>query len=240
MIFTVRFVIFRLLFRWDEKPVTMKKCLLFLALTMLCVACGCPPDIRLGNVTMQSGSFWPYSGKDELIFENNRGESVTFITDESSNQGVRLRKEVLCYKSPLDKQESYYQADVGHFQSFKALRTDYFLGLAVNLNVQADLNTSPVDTVFFEQLSVSVYSRGQVSNGGYFSMLTSPRGASPAKLPGYARSPHVIADTVLGNRRFQDVYTDRTNPSLFYTKKEGLVAIRTTEVTWTLKSLTRR
>lgn len=202
--------------------------------------CGCPPDVRLGNLTLQSGSFWPYSGKDELIFENARGESVTFITENFSNQGYRLRQETLCDEGVLDRQEAYYQPNVGYFQSFKALRTDHFLGLSLNLTIQNDLNTAPADTVFFEQLSVSVYARGQMPNGGYFAMLTSPRGTVPNRIPRYVLPPRVIADTVLGGRRYQQVYTQPQNPTHFYTKKEGLVALRTADVTWTLRSFTRR
>jgi hypothetical protein len=210
---------------------------------LMLAGCGCPGDVQVGSVRLLSGSFWPYSGNDELVFENKEGEVVTFVTSGYSTRANPLTYEVLCQRWPWAPQQSYYLPDVGYTQTFKSGNYyDQLTGLSVTLNVESDLAAAPPDTVFFEVCRLRVDSRQTIGNGGgTFSFLTSLRGQPPARFSRYERLRfRVIPDTMLGNRRYTQVYTQRGVPSLFFTREQGLVAIRTEFTTWTLKRLTRR
>lgn len=207
------------------------------------LGCGCPKDVYLGTLVLNSPSFWPYTGRESLTFATDRGQRLILVADDYSEEGTRQRQAILCDEGVFDRQETYYRADRTYHFSFKAASNPEFFGASINLFLTQDLNRAARDTVFYEVLSVNVYANGLKNQEGTLNVLTNDRGhaRTPGAIPAYVRAFRFIPDTLIGNTKYQNVYTRSASPSLLYSRERGLVAIRTAnDEWWHLKEINRR
>lgn len=215
---------------------------------------GCPPDENLGKLNLVSPDFAPYKGNETLTFTNAAGSRLTLSNYEYTGraQERQLVLSMPCYKSEQLRQQIYYitpQVSV----SYRTAKTDlsgsiyYSYGIE-DLRVDPDVRSNRPDTVLAEVLTI--YNNFTKPNTP-LQVLASDRGnRSKFNLTASQYNPYpgfvayrTISDTVINGRAYKDVLCSTqtlnalqsaASPTLYFTRKEGIIAFKDDRQWWYL------
>lgn len=185
-----------------------------------CEGCTCPPNVKLGDVKMLTPSFFSLKGGETLKYINSKKEIIT-LTDSSEKQiENQIIVESLCAKPPISNQFSYYSGTPSY--NFRYVNTQENLRLEFSFRT---LNTQqlPKDTVLYDYLNTGVSSMRKSTNLG---ILVSDRGnrkiIEPSRLKIFENIKMV--DTTLNGRKYEHVFYNKTDKSILYAEKIGLIS----------------
>lgn len=196
----------------------------------------CPPDVKLGEVSVKNTAFISYREGQLLTYVNASGNSLILKDTADKIESIPLTQESICSNTPLRGSHYYYDCLNARSLSLKPLK--YIPGLYNNYAISIRhevLNRQgpPADTLFYD--SFSAYNR---LNGGSVIIITNERG-NRAKFPinviSISQQYRLIADTVMNGTTYRDVYASVKNPTLFYSASLGVVAFKDKEEWWYLK-----
>lgn len=197
-----------------------------LSLTWLLFRCGCPPNIKLGEIRLMKPQFLGLSGTESMTYTNSvTGETLIFKGEPMQYNAEQLVTASLCAKPPISSQFSYYEIVPFASKRYKTGGTQYeeiYLYYKVFTPVQGD-TTSSIDL-----LSIS----GRQIN---MNILVSDRGkATVGSLPLISgiNQARVVADTIINNQRYQQVYCHVVKPTVCFTPTRGVIAYYRNEAWW--------
>ncbi|RYF78372.1 MAG: hypothetical protein EOO39_01620 [Cytophagaceae bacterium] len=192
--------------------------LVLISFSLLLGSCGCPPDVKLGEVRLIKPDFLQFSGAESLTYTNaTTSETSIFNGIDPGYNTSKLIVASLCSKPPISNQISYYESIPFATKIYRGKGVDYQLSYFYKTfdPVQGD-TTSYVDA-----LNIA---------GSRFSLniLVSDRGKPALKSTPLVKQQdqaRVIADTIINGKRYQQVYCHKdTPPSVFFTRDRGVVA----------------
>lgn len=215
----------------------MKKLYLFLALSIFLLAASCrkdcPPDQKIGEkpLTSKSLSFFPYKGRQKLVFKDQEGVELVLTT----TVGVLLEESKIsiykqCTEVKFDGNSSYkYFAG----QSKNVV----FFSQNPNFALSCGLFTSalrPEEELLYDKLVVEVSGVAPVGRGEIVTDIRFTETYEEEELG--INSPMEYIDTLaLNNTFFVGVYaSELENGQIFYNKEKGIVGFKTTGAIYSL------
>ena len=146
----------------------MKKLIVLSIVSLLyyssCLTSNCPEDVKIGQRLMseKSKSYITYKGKPKLVFKDNDGKELTFLSPE----GVKFEKTKIsvykqCTEFKFDGQSSYkYFEGESRSVVFFSTNPNYSLSIGVYTT-----NLKPEKELFYDLFSVDVNGVGSVGRG---------------------------------------------------------------------------
>lgn len=197
-----------------------------------CEGCTCPPDVKLGDVKMINPSFFPLKGGETLRYINDKKE-IIILTDSSEKQFEnRIIVESPCAKPPISVQHIYYSGTPSYI--LKYVNTQENLRLEFSFTTK-NTQQFPKDTVLYDYLNTEVRSMRKSINLG---ILVSDRGnrkiIEPSRLKAFENIKMV--DTVLNGKKYERVFYNSTDKSIFYAEKIGLISFIHKNERWYLQN----
>ncbi len=217
----------------------MKFIILLIISGLFLNSCNCGADIKLGefNLTETSTQFVPYSGKEILVFEDDKGvehilKSKAGIDLMDSKMTVRT----ICDEGTFSKQYQYYETQREQIVFFDALGNQIFY---------VDLTTQFEDAGDLD--SLAIYDFLMIDSGidgnfnGRIEIITEERQnqVSSSHRNEFWNQSDFLGDTTIYGREFKGVFMSTTNEgkSIYYCKEKGVIAFRITdEEYWVLKN----
>ena len=197
-----------------------------LSLTWLLFGCGCPPNVKLGEIRLMKPQFLGLSGAESMTYTNAAtGETLLFEGEPMQYDTEQLIVASLCTKPPISSQFSYYEVVPFVSKRYKTGGTQYeeiYLYYKVFTPVQGD-TTSSIDllSISGRQISMNI----MVSNRGKATVGSLP-------LISGTNQTRVVADTVINNQRYQQVYCQATKPTVCFTATRGVISYYRNEAWW--------
>ena len=189
----------------------------------------CPDSNKdLGYISIQPDSFdfFPYSGKEVLIFEDSVGNTKVFQPDEN-NQSLdgRITVELTCTNNLFNNTSVFYSYQ-GQETSFQSGNDFFYLNLSIGSFAEG--GTVTYDTILYDYFIISGYinNNAQIKDLG---IIVNERGNAqriPTEHREIVEQFEFITDTVILNRNFENVYKNANKRYAFIFKpKIGVVAI---------------
>lgn len=196
----------------------------------------CPPDVKLGEVSVKNTAFIPYRESQLLTFVNTSGNTLILKDTVDKIESTPLMQESICSNTPLRGSMYYYDCLNARSLSLKPLT--YIPGLYNNYAISIRhevLNRQgpPADTLFYD--SFNAYNG---LNGGDVRVITNDRGNRarfPINIINIYQPYRFIADTVMNGVTYREVHTSVKNPTLYYSSNLGVVAFKDKQEWWYLK-----
>lgn len=185
------------------------------------MSCTCPSDIKLGEIRMINPSFFPYKGNEELTFVSSRGK-IMKLKNTAQPQPNRLFIETLCKKA-FSIQWSYYEGVHAYDLVYRSEIHNF--SLQCSFKTLVSNNSSSSDTLFYDYLGVNnlelvVSDRGNKNDEFIRNRLIQNR---------------TVADTVINGIRYKNVYCRKSEPSIYYTTTQGIIAFYYDNEWWYLR-----
>lgn len=212
-----------------KKPQNAKHaiCLGFvLSLTWWLFSCGCPPNVKLGEIRLMKPQFLGLSGTESMTYTNSAtGETLVFNGEPMQYNTEQLIIASLCTKPPISSQFSYYEIVPFASKRYKTRGTQYeeiYLYHKLFTPVQGD-TTSSIDllSISGRQITMNIL----VSNRGKATVGSLP-------LISGINQTRVVADTTINNQRYQQVYCQVAGPTVYFTATRGVIAFYRNETWW--------
>lgn len=208
--------------------------LYLIVFTVILLNSCCGEDIKVGELYIDetSKSFFPYDGEEELIFENENGDTILLVSNEGiQNDFEKYATKELCGKWPY-QQEEYYDKERISLE-FSDTTQNIVFAISMDIIVAINSDTLPleidvtknydrlvlngrVDSTFFGNMNLITHVNGDISE------------SHKKELNHIWEGGYFIGDTILYGVAFDSVYTGPSLESqeIFYTKEQGLVAIK--------------
>lgn len=216
-----------------------------LSLTILSLllysACNrCPKDESLGqlNLRPESQTWMPYQGGEQLTFQNQDGETLTFDLPNQLNEREDLVVDVPCSQGSFltpTEQTIFYEAE--GYRLFLVSERGQEFSFILNLRPYQVDDLPGTDTLLIDYLEATAQFGSSVANLFRPTSNRSNPEVTNDQLEGLNNS-RLIGDTTLMGRPFTNVYTNqRTSGSatyVYYSTDLGFVGVDTPEGGWVL------
>ena len=170
--------------------------------------------------------FLRLSGTASMTYTNvTTGETFALRSEPMEYSSEKILYASLCTKPPISSQISYYESVPFASKRYKSSGTVYdeiHYYYKVYSPVQGD-TTSYVDLLSIAGRQINMY------------ILVSDRGKPNVRSLPLVKDKdrtRIIADTVLNNQPYRQVYCQATNPTVFFTIDRGVVAFQRTGAWW--------
>jgi len=192
--------------------------LVFVGFLLFLWGCGCPPDVKLGEIRLRKPDFLQFTGAESLTYTNaTTNETSIFNGIDPGYNTSKLIVASLCSKPPISNQVSYYESIPFATKIYRGKGIDYQLSYFYKSfdPVQGDTAS------YIDALNIA---------GARFSLniLVSDRGKPALRSTPLVKQQdqaRVIADTIINGMPYQQVYCHKdTSPSVFFTRNRGVVA----------------
>ena len=201
----------------------MSAYLALISIGLLLGGCGCPPDVKLGDIRLMKPNFLQLSGTESITYTNaSSGETLVLLGTPMEYSIEKVLYASLCSKPPIDSQVSYYESVPFASKRYKSGGVQYedmHFYYRVWTPVQGD-TSSCVDLLSVADLMIVVSDRGKAA------VHSIPLVKSKEE------QTRIIADTILNNQRYRNVYCKPIAPMSFFTTDRGVVAFRRGNVWW--------
>lgn len=208
-----------------------------LVLVQSCVDTSCPPDKKIGEISLTEKSlqYFPYRDKSELIFEDNEGKELKF----SSEKGVVTEKQKLAVKDICSELKYDGKTSFEYFEGqYKSI---LFFSKPEGFSFTLSLFTDVLDKekqLFYDKMIINLSSSGYVGRG---EMVTDYRSHESLKNNVIIDHPlHHIDSIVLNGKTYRDIYStelfdgEQFNRQVYFNKEKGLVGFIVESKTYNL------
>lgn len=199
-------------------------------IVILCIACNCPQNVKLGDVKMLNLSFFPLKGGETLKYINDNKDILVLADSSDKISDNQIIVESLCSKPPISSQFSYYLGTPNYRLRYVNSKENLRLLFSFQTYNTQQL---PRDTVLYDCLIVDYSSERQ---GTSFQIISSDRGNRQLLEINKTKNTDglEVVDTIINKRKYEKVYFLKTNPSVLYAEKIGVIAFRHRNQNWYL------
>ena len=188
-----------------------------------CITTKCPEDVKIGEIALSEKSleFFPFEANPKLIFKDNIGNELVFI----SKEGVKLESTKIaiykkCTEFKYDGQSSY----------------EYFTGKSKNIVLFSQpeayaynlglytTNLRPEKELFYDKLIVDINETGTIGRGEIVTDIRFTEQYSESDFG--IDSPMTFIDSiVLNSIVYKDIYASKLidGKQIYYNKDKGII-----------------